>query len=98
MTWLLPARSRVPAWLKGHHDTLAVRVTAHPDAAALCRAFARPLVSTSANTAGRPPLRHARQVVLRLGRHLDGVLIGAVGGAARPTEIRTLDGRILRRG
>ncbi|MBP8284057.1 MAG: Sua5/YciO/YrdC/YwlC family protein, partial [Chromatiaceae bacterium] len=34
-TWLLPARPEVPSWLRGEHATLAVRVTAHPLAAAL---------------------------------------------------------------
>lgn len=40
-TWLLPARPETPSWLTGAHDTLAVRVTAHPVAAALCRTCAR---------------------------------------------------------
>src|SRR5512143_218632 len=52
-TWLLPARVETPHWLRGEHDTLAVRVTAHPVAAALCRAFGGPIVSTSANLAGK---------------------------------------------
>lgn len=34
--------------------SLAIRVTAHPFCAALCRALRRPLVSTSANLSGRP--------------------------------------------
>ncbi|HEY0719815.1 MAG TPA: Sua5/YciO/YrdC/YwlC family protein, partial [Gammaproteobacteria bacterium] len=54
-TWLLPARDETPWWLRGEHDTLAVRVTAHPVAAALCRAFGGPIISTSANLAGKAP-------------------------------------------
>ena len=38
VTWVLPAGWAVPAWLTGGRDTLAVRVTAHAGAAALCRA------------------------------------------------------------
>jgi L-threonylcarbamoyladenylate synthase len=60
-----------PRWLRGQHDTLAVRVTAHPLAAALCRACGHPLVSTSANLSGRPPARSALAVRRQLGRHLD---------------------------
>ena len=41
-TWLLPARTDCPAWLRGRHRTLAVRVTAHPLAAALCDAWGGP--------------------------------------------------------
>src|SRR6266850_8440648 len=46
-TWLLPAASWVPSHLTGGRDTLAVRVTAHPVASALCAAYGGPIVSTS---------------------------------------------------
>ncbi len=89
-TWLIPARPATPRWLRGRHDTLAVRVTAHPLAAALCRICGHPLVSTSANLSGRPPARTALAVRRQLGRHLDHILPGPTGGAAKPTEIREL--------
>jgi L-threonylcarbamoyladenylate synthase len=96
-TWLIPARPATPRWLRGRHDTLAVRVTAHPLAAALCRACGHPLVSTSANRGGRPPARGALAVRRQLGRDLDYVLAGPTGGAAKPTAIRDLrTGRVVR--
>ena len=58
-TWLVPAGPRARPWLTGGRDTLAVRVTAHPQASELCRAFGGPLVSTSANPGGRRPARNA---------------------------------------
>ena len=97
LTWLLPAR-RAPVWLRGRHDTLAVRVTAHPLAAELCRAWGGPLVSTSANVGGRPPARTLLALRRRLGGKVDYIVPGQVGGAVRPTEIRDLaSGRIVRR-
>ncbi len=90
-TWLLPAAPHCPAWLTGNHDTLAVRVTAHPVAAALCRAAAMPLVSTRATRSGRPPARTALPVRLRCGPAVDLILPGATGSLRRPTPIR--DGR-----
>src|SRR3569833_371797 len=57
VTWLLPARPETPYWLRGAHTNIAVRVTAHPVAAALCRRFGGARVSTSANRAGRSPAR-----------------------------------------
>ena len=36
-TWLAPAAHDCPPWLRGGHDTIAVRVTAHRGAAELCR-------------------------------------------------------------
>ncbi len=96
-TWLLPARPQTPPWLRGQHSTLAVRVTAHPLAAALCRAAGRALVSTSANRATRPPARTALEVRLRLGGAADYLLAGPCGGRAQCSSIRDgLTGRLLR--
>jgi L-threonylcarbamoyladenylate synthase len=87
-TWLLPAASGCPSWLTGQHDTLAVRVTAHPVAAGLCRAAGMSLVSTSANRSGQPPARTALQARRRCGSTLDLTVHGATGGLLRPTPIR----------
>jgi L-threonylcarbamoyladenylate synthase len=96
-TWLLPAAPWVPCWLTGSHTTLAMRVTAHPIAAALCQAAGMPLVSTSANLSSRPPARTSLQAQIRCGKEIDMVLHGATGGLNRPTTIRdALTGEILR--
>ena len=91
VTWLLPTRPDVPHWLHGRHPSIAVRVTAHPLAAALCDAFGGAIVSTSANLAGRPPARSPLRVRRIFGAGVDRILHGPLGGLARPTEIR--DGR-----
>jgi len=97
VTWLLPAAPDVPYWLRGAHLTIAVRVTAHRLAAALCRAAGHALVSTSANRHRQPPARTYLQVERRLGAELDYVLHGAVGPQRRPSEIRdALTGRVVR--
>lgn len=87
-TWLLPARPGVSPWVRGEHDTIAVRLTAHPLAAALCRRFRAAVVSTSANRHGGPPARSAAQVRRLFGRHVDVVLEGPLGGSKGPTDIR----------
>ncbi len=90
-TWLLPTRDETPWWLRGKHDTLAVRVTAHPTAAALCRAFGGPIVSTSANLAGKAPVTTPLAVQNLFGKQIDYIVHAPLGGAERPTQIR--DGR-----
>ena len=96
-TWLLPATAAVPPWICGDHDTVAVRVTAHPVAAALCNACNFALASTSANLSGRPPARNALGVRLRFGDQIDYILTGSVGSLSQPTPIRDLaTGRIVR--
>ena len=90
-TWVLDASAAAPRWVTGGRPSVAVRVTAHPVAAELCRTVGDALVSTSANLSHRPP--HRRLLGLRrdLGRRVDYVLAGPVGGLAAPTTIK--DGR-----
>jgi L-threonylcarbamoyladenylate synthase len=96
-TWLVPVQDWVPEWLTGQHDTLAVRVTAHPLVAALCREAGMPIVSTSANLAGQPPARNALQVRKRLAGKIDFLLNGQTSGQRRPTTIRDLEtGQVIR--
>ncbi len=97
VTWVVPYRGlRVPPWLRGRHRGLAVRVTAHPIAADLCR-LCGPLVSTSANLSGRGAARTAATVRRCFRHRLDYILNGATGGLAGPTELRELrGGRVLR--
>ncbi|MHB1543198.1 MAG: L-threonylcarbamoyladenylate synthase [Gammaproteobacteria bacterium] len=97
VTWLLPARRGVPVWLRGAHLSLAVRVTDHPLAAALCREVGYPLVSTSANRSGQEPARTAEAVESTLGSQVDGILDGPVGSLSGATEIRdAYTGRVIR--
>jgi len=96
-TWLLPARAGTPVWLRGQHTTLAVRVTDHPIAAALCAVAGSALVSTSANITDRPPARTPLQVRLTLGPQVDLVLAGRCGTHVRPSTIRDgLTGAVIR--
>jgi L-threonylcarbamoyladenylate synthase len=87
-TWLVAPASATPHWITGAHPRVAVRVTAHAQAAALCLAAGTPLVSTSANRAGETPGRDYRDVVRRFGGELDFVVPGQVGDLAAPTPIR----------
>ncbi len=93
----MPADPDVPDWLRGQHASLAVRVTAHPLAAALCAAAGMPLVSTSANLSRHPPARNALEVRIRCDNRVDFILHGATGGLSRPTQIwDALSGKMLR--
>jgi len=96
-TWLFPIRADTPDWLSGNHETLAVRVTNHPIAAALCRSCASPLVSTSANLSGQQPSKNALHVHSMLGYGVDYIVHGETSGIHRPSSIRDgLTGKVLR--
>lgn len=97
VTWILPAQPHVSPLIRGEHDTLAVRVSAHPTCRALCLRLGHPLISTSANLSTLPPARDAQAVAAQFGTLLDGIVDAPVGGQAQPTEIRQgLTGEIVR--
>ena len=95
-TWLVPHQNLLPAWITGDHDTVALRVTDHPLVRELC-AITGPLVSTSANPAGRPPARNSLRIQQYFPDQLDAVLTGSLGGRKNPSVIRDLaTGNVLR--
>lgn len=95
-TVLLPASRRVPPILRGRHDKIAVRLTAHPEAAALCKALGSALVSTSANRAGKKALKTARACKDAFAGSVL-TLPGRIGKRRKPSRIIDLEsGRILR--
>lgn len=87
-TWLVTPCAATPKWITGNHPRVAVRVTAHKQAAMLCRLAKTPIVSTSANRAGETPARTNREVLRRFDGLVDYVLPGSVGDSSAPTPIR----------
>lgn len=97
VTWVFPRAFNAPEWLSGKHQGIALRLTAHPLMAALCRAFGGALVSTSANRHGQPPARDPQAVRQQFGEALAAIIDGPLGGQRRPTPIRdALTGAIIR--
>ena len=98
VTWLVPARPGVPDWIRGEYESVAVRVSDHPLASALCR-LAGPLISTSANPADGSPAKTALRVRIYFGQSLDYIVPGTTGLHRKPTEIRdAATGKIIRTG
>lgn len=99
VTWLFPRAGRVPGWLAGEHDTVALRISAHAGCRALCDAFGGPIVSTSANPAAQEPARSVARVESYFPGQLCGIVQGELGGSDLPSEIRDLaTGRVVRGG
>lgn len=86
VTWIIPAQTWVPKWLTGKHQSLAVRVTAHPLAKALCQQLHMPLVSTSANPSSKKPAVNPLQVRKYFAGQVT-VIGGATGGNKSTTAI-----------
>ncbi len=95
-TWLVPHHNRVPEWITGTHDSVAIRVSAHPLVAKLC-ALTGPLVSTSANPGGLLPAKSRLRIEQYFHGQLDAVLTGELGQSSSPSTIRDLrTGQVLR--
>ena len=95
-TWILPALPGAPAWLRDRRGRIAVRVTAHAQMAALCQ-LAGPIISTSANPAGRRPARTLLAARRYFGAGVDLYLGGGGLPEPRPTTIRDgLSGALVR--
>jgi L-threonylcarbamoyladenylate synthase len=90
VTWLVPALPDASPLVRGRHRRLAVRLTTHPLARALCLAVDSPLVSTSANVAGGPVARNRYVLRRRFTACVDYILPGDCGPATGPSEIRDL--------
>jgi len=87
VTWVVPNR-RFPKWITGRRATVAIRVPGHVQARRLCEAVGGPIVSTSANPAGRAPARSALAVRVYFRDTIDDVLSGELGGRSGASEIR----------
>jgi len=96
VTWVVPASSRCSPLLTGGRATIAIRVTAHPVAAQLCRAHNMALVSTSANKSGRKSAKTAAECRRIFGAQVR-VVAGRVGPRRRPSTLIDLaTGTVLR--
>ncbi|MDX1696921.1 MAG: Sua5/YciO/YrdC/YwlC family protein [Thiohalobacterales bacterium] len=97
VTWVLPCRPETPVWLRGRHDSLAIRVTRHPVVTALCEHWGGPLVSTSANIHGHNPATGPLGVRKAFNGKLDYILHGSGDATNRPSTLRDgLTGEVLR--
>ncbi|MEX2131454.1 MAG: Sua5/YciO/YrdC/YwlC family protein, partial [Pseudohongiellaceae bacterium] len=70
-TWLIPDPDNwIPMLIKGAHTSVAVRISDHPLVSELCQRFGGPIVSTSANTAGKAEIRSRLRLLIALGAKL----------------------------
>jgi len=96
-TWLVPMPKDVSPLLSGQHDTLAVRVTAHPIVRKLCQHFNGAITSTSANRNGQKEATSLFSTRKYFGSKVDYYLPGDVTGNLRPSRIRDgVSGQLIR--
>jgi L-threonylcarbamoyladenylate synthase len=97
ITQVLPVKKSVPKLLRGVFNSIAVRVTAHPDVIALCDRTGGAIVSTSANLSGNPSALTWQQVLAQFPNELDGIIKSkTLGATTSSTIIDGLTGQVFR--
>src|SRR5262249_43534192 len=98
-----PAPGALPWGEAGEPPTAAFRVPAHDELRRLLERLGEPLVSTSVNRSGEPPLRSAIEIERVFGADLDGILAESEREAAMTAASTLADAtvwppRLLRQG
>lgn len=116
-TWLLPLQedrfkdqskpnnqlqAEVPYWITGKHDSIAIRVIAHPLIVQLCEQMVSStnpyglIVSTSCNPSGETPAKSFEQAYAYFGQDI-AYLQGETLGYVLPSQISdALSGQVIR--
>lgn len=98
LTQVLPANNNISPLLCGVFDSIAVRITDHPDVVALCKLTNKAIVSTSANLSGQSPATNWQQVEHQLGDKVDFIIKTETLGFLKPTSIiNGLTGEVIRK-
>ena len=97
-TWLIPdPKQWAPSWIKGEFETVAVRITSDMQSQALCSAFGKPIVSTSANITGNTVVNEYSTVRKLFEHKIDGILKGDTSGNSHASCIKDLiTGHVIR--
>ena len=100
-TWLLPITQNIKSsrnrYLVGKNRSLAVRISEHPLAKALCEQFGGPIVSSSANKAGAKPAKKLMLVRKNFRKQVKNYVAGALGDFVEPSQIIDIKtGKVIR--
>lgn len=95
LTLVLPARAGLSPLLTGGTSTIGIRLSPHPLANDLVRAFGAPLTATSANLAGKPAAVTAAEVAAVFGDRVDAIVDGGrTPGQLGSTLVRVDNGAV----
>ena len=98
-TWIVPVQPTLSKLVSGDFNSIAVRVTQHPVVQALCLAFGKPIISTSANLSGQQACITTQQVeqMFTDNQLLDYIVDQPVTGLENPSQIHdAVSGKRLR--
>ncbi|MDB2461203.1 Sua5/YciO/YrdC/YwlC family protein [Gammaproteobacteria bacterium] len=89
-TWLCPVSSIVLPEVTGGSNKIAIRITKHKASYNLCKLLDSPIISTSANIAGKKPIVTIEEILDIFGNNIDYVINDKVGESTKPSKILDL--------
>jgi L-threonylcarbamoyladenylate synthase len=89
-SWVVPDTTITPSWVRGEHQSVAIRLSQHEPVQRLCAAFKGVIVSTSANPAGLEPAMSAEEVNAYFGEKVDAIFDASLGEASQPSQVRDI--------
>jgi L-threonylcarbamoyladenylate synthase len=101
LTVILEAGPSISPLLTAGTGKIGMRVSGHPDAAALTQCVGFPVTGTSANISGQPACMHAREVLTSMGDRVDLILDGgktAGGPGSTIVDVTEPVPRVIREG
>ncbi len=99
-TFIFPSKERLPDGVIGRGRGLGVRIPDHPVALALAAGFGGPIITTSVNRTGEPPLTDPFQIRRAFDREVDLMLAAGeiAGGASTVVSFMTRPPQVIRQG
>lgn len=96
-SWVVPDTEVTPTWVRGKHQSVAIRLSQHQPVVDLCNRLEQAIVSTSANPAGEEPAMNIDELKGYFGETLDGIYDAPLGGATSPSQVKDiLTGKVFR--
>ncbi|WP_219702438.1 L-threonylcarbamoyladenylate synthase [Marinomonas lutimaris] len=89
-SWVVPDTTITPSWVRGEHQSVAIRLSQHEPVQRLCAAFKGVIVSTSANPARLEPAMSAEEVNAYFGEKVDAIFDASLGEASQPSQVRDI--------
>lgn len=89
-SWVVPDTSIAPQWVRGQHDSVAIRLSQYAPVQTLCTAFGGVIVSTSANPAGLDPAMTKEEVNTYFGDKIDAIYDAPLGKSQQPSQVKDL--------
>ncbi|MGO3738589.1 MAG: L-threonylcarbamoyladenylate synthase [Marinomonas foliarum] len=89
-SWVVPDTTITPSWVRGEHQSVAIRLSQHQPVQRLCAAYQGVIVSTSANPAGLDPAMSVEEINAYFGDKVDAIFNAPLGGASQPSQVRDI--------